>query len=338
MRPGARLPAVREIMDTYRVSQATVSRAIEQLRQSGIIESAIGKGMYVCERPDKKDRKLHRVDLLFFSNQEDMSQPTFHSELFEHLNRQIGERNGWLRTTTMPWSSSISDIISKVEALSCEAVLIVNPNGSEDVFDIFFRRQIPCVAMFPSVQIQPANSFMIDNRSVVTNWLDHLFNLGHRRIAFLHNVSQEYYSRDHYQRLQFFYEEYAKAGYVPGPELVRYCGFSPEDAYAATCRLLDDGADFTALICGDINVRGVYQALNRAGFEIGKDISVMGTDDCLWAEHIQPPLTTVRIPRVQIATQAVEMLQTMLETGQLRFASRLVESRLIVRQSTGSVA
>jgi DNA-binding LacI/PurR family transcriptional regulator len=101
---------------------------------------------------------------------------------------------------------------------------------------------------------------------------------------------------------------------------------------------LADGCKFTALICGDTTAPGVYRALQEKGLRIGQDVSVISVDDCLWAQHMHPPLTTVRIPRKQIASQAIEMLQTLVATDETRIPSQLVESKLVMRESTGPVS
>lgn len=46
---GARLPTVRELMRTHRVSQATVQEALGQLREAGLLTSQVGRGTYVVK-------------------------------------------------------------------------------------------------------------------------------------------------------------------------------------------------------------------------------------------------------------------------------------------------
>jgi DNA-binding GntR family transcriptional regulator len=49
--PGSRLPTKAELMAEYHVAVNTVERAIEELRQAGIVETAQGAGMFVREPP-----------------------------------------------------------------------------------------------------------------------------------------------------------------------------------------------------------------------------------------------------------------------------------------------
>ena len=51
---GKLLPSIRTLMQTYEVSDGTVKRAISQLRSEGLVETVIGRGVYVVGKPDAK--------------------------------------------------------------------------------------------------------------------------------------------------------------------------------------------------------------------------------------------------------------------------------------------
>jgi len=73
------------------------------------------------------------------------------------------------------------------------------------------------------------------------------------------------------------------------------------------------------------------------GLEPGRDISVVGTDDCVMAQYMKPPLTTVRIPRGRVADLAIRLLDEYWGRDKTRFVNVTVESDLVVRKSTCSV-
>src|SRR5437588_10073862 len=54
LRPGSRLPATRDLAETYRISRPTVVTAFEQLKAEGYVEGRAGSGTYVSEGlPDR---------------------------------------------------------------------------------------------------------------------------------------------------------------------------------------------------------------------------------------------------------------------------------------------
>ncbi len=44
---GKLLPSTRTLMQTYEVSDGTVKRAVALLREEGLVETEIGRGVYV---------------------------------------------------------------------------------------------------------------------------------------------------------------------------------------------------------------------------------------------------------------------------------------------------
>ena len=49
LRPGARLPATRDLAAQYGLSRGTVVSAFEQLKSEGYLEGSVGSGTYVNE-------------------------------------------------------------------------------------------------------------------------------------------------------------------------------------------------------------------------------------------------------------------------------------------------
>ncbi len=333
--PGQRFDSVLQIMQRYGVSQATVDRAIGQLRREGYLTSQRGKGIFINDKTRSRASALKLVDVIFFGVSEALGKPGFHTHLVDQLARLLGNCRASLRATTLPPDVDRARLIEHLEQLSPQAAIIMNLFDPEAA-DALRRRGIPYLLLFPNWPSVLPNSCLIDNRSIARLWISHLTALGHRQIAYLHGCDNHYHVRDMSERLRYFYENMNRAGLLADPDLLRYGGFTPESGYEATKALLRCGKDFTALIINDHTASGVYQALHEAGRKIGRDVSVIGTDDLEWAAHLQPSLTTVRIPRRRLAAVALEKLQEMLETGD-SFPSVHIAGDLVVRDSTGPV-
>ncbi len=332
---GSRMPTVRNIMYRYNVSQSTVDKALRYLKEGGHIEAAPGRGIIVKTQQTLQEKAtLKNVDFVFFGYQSPAGMQTFHGELIEQLTCVLGEKEAWLRNTVLPHRASTSQIVSHIDNLKSDGVILANLYNRE-VFDIIKRRNISFVMVTPNCPTELPNSILVENRSVARNWIKHLVGLGHRTIAYLHGAIEEYYQHSHYQRLQFYYEELGRAGIAPDPDIVICAGFTREDGYKAAKKLLKTGKEFTAIICGDGNASGIYEALQEKGIVIGKDVSVIGVDDSSWASHMHPPLTTVRIPRRRLAELAVGKLEELIQSPEKTFERTYIESELVVRQSTG---
>jgi len=106
----------------------------------------------------------------------------------------------------------------------------------------------------------------------------------------------------------------------------------------AVQRLMTMGAFPTAILCSnDLTAMSVTRAVFKCGMRVPEDVSVVGADDIPFAALTEPPLTTVRMPRERLGTLAVEMLRRMIDDPDQRGVEVLVETDLVIRNSTGLV-
>jgi LacI family transcriptional regulator len=80
---------------------------------------------------------------------------------------------------------------------------------------------------------------------------------------------------------------------------------------------------------------GAMEAILDQGLRVPEDISIIGLDDIVVSAHLRPPLTTIAVPKSQLAKEATELLLGQINGEQEEPVSRLVEPYLVRRQSTG---
>jgi LacI family transcriptional regulator len=128
------------------------------------------------------------------------------------------------------------------------------------------------------------------------------------------------------------------------PDLIAVCGTLSEDEGAqGTLDLLDRGTPFTAVVAAnDLIALGCLDALARRGLTCPGEVSVVGYNDMRFADKLQPPLTTIRVPQYELGVEAARMLLDQLAG---RLANRtppprlsLLQPKLIVRGSTAPAA
>lgn len=331
MQEGSKLPSVRALMSKYEVSQGTIERALAELKDRGHLRMEVGKGTFVSRPGDRLAVLPSQVDMLYFGTPESIRKPGFHREFCDHLFRCLGEQGVGLRESVLPPECSRRQVVELLQELKPKAMVVVNLFDGE-LSHVLHEVEIPHVLLYPNWPSQLPNSFYVDNAGIVRAWLEHLIGLGHQRIAYLHCVSGHVYERAMEERLKLFYQE--MAGRKLLPDLVKDCGFTPEEGYEATKALFDSGEEFTAIIVNDNAASGVYRAIHERGLEVGRDISVIGTDDVEWCSHMHPALTSVRIPRKRIAERVVDKLKHLILNADKTFGIETIEVELIARQST----
>jgi DNA-binding LacI/PurR family transcriptional regulator len=159
----------------------------------------------------------------------------------------------------------------------------------------------------------------------------HLRSLGHGRLAFVcHDMAVAPAME---QKIAFL----NATRDFPG---LRYIAVAdsddPQGGQQATHQLLASGFRPTAIICeNDYVALGVLRAVREQGLRVPEDLSVTGYDNIILSEFAHPPLTTVEVPREEIARRAFEALVN--NDGGIPQGGRtfVIEHELVVRKSTG---
>ncbi|MBN9334547.1 LacI family DNA-binding transcriptional regulator [Devosia sp.] len=134
----------------------------------------------------------------------------------------------------------------------------------------------------------------------------HLITRGHRRIA---TITGEIWMEAAQDRLKGYRRALATADIPFDADLVFNGNWSASAGYEATRKILDLPEVPTAIFCqNDRMAIGCYEALKEAGYEIPRDMSVVGYDDEEIARHLHPQLTTSVLPHRAMGQWIAEQL------------------------------
>ena len=159
--------------------------------------------------------------------------------------------------------------------------------------------------------------------------LDHFYDLGHRRVAYVGGHSA---ARSHAIRMQSVVEGSEKRGMtlIGGGRMV---GLESEDAAREAVKILEKKDPPTGIICGtDIFGWGVIRACIEKGVPVPQGLSVSGVGDGEFSRHGVVPLTTVRFPSP--GRLGFELWKKGRE-GLADMKPVLVKGELVVRSSSG---
>ena len=161
----------------------------------------------------------------------------------------------------------------------------------------------------------------------------HLIELGHRRIGVI-TGPPHWHTRD--DRVGGHLAALAEAGVLGDPELMRDGEPATKTGVRAGGELLDLRPRPTAVVCFNDKVAvGVLEAAAARGLRVPADLSVTGFDDIDVSRATTPRLTTVRQPLQEMGRTAVTMLMRQLDGHAHEALSMELETRLVVRESTG---
>ncbi len=191
----------------------------------------------------------------------------------------------------------------------------------------------------PLVMVDPAGAPAPDLPSVGSaDWnggylaTRHLIDLGHRRVGIITGPPDMLAST---ARLSGYRAALESAGIPVDPALIRPGEFHHADGVEQGRVLLSLAERPTAIFASsDLYALGVYEAARSLGVAIPDELSVVGYDDLPIARWVGPPLTTVRVPLLAMAEQAVHLVLRLADEPGLTFSRIDLDTSLIVRSST----
>jgi LacI family transcriptional regulator, galactose operon repressor len=213
------------------------------------------------------------------------------------------------------------------------AVLILPPESPADL-EPLAARSYPLVVVDPRTVVPrgmvSVSAAHFSGARAVTR---HLIELGHRQIAVI-TGPPEWRSRD--DRVGGHLAALAEAGMLGDPELMRHGEPATKTGLWAGGELIDLRPRPTAIICFNDKVAvGVLKAAAARGLHVPQDLSVAGFDDIDVSRATSPRLTTVRQPLQEMGRTAVTMLMRQLDGHAHEALSMELETRLVIRDSTG---
>ncbi|QHC64439.1 substrate-binding domain-containing protein [Rathayibacter festucae] len=170
---------------------------------------------------------------------------------------------------------------------------------------------------------------VMDDTAGITGAVQHLAELGHRRIAHVAGSGHLLHSL---RRREAFERACADAGLEPGPVVVT--DFSAGQGASATETLLDSAVPPTAIVFANdpMAIAGLGVAHTR-GLRLPDDLSITGFDDSEIAAHVYPSLTSARTRPARWGEAAARTLLDLIENGTAPDVD-LEPAGLVVRHST----
>jgi LacI family transcriptional regulator len=207
------------------------------------------------------------------------------------------------------------------------------------------KNNIPTAIVGRELKNDNVSSVIVDNNLGARAALEHLYSLGHRKIAFIRGPRQLSDTEPRWRGVRAQAREHdlpLDARLIVDLPESRDPFSSFEDGYKLTEELLHRRHPFTALMAfDDMTAFGAIRALAKAGIRVPEQCSVMGFDDVAPAAIYSPALTTVRQPMEVMGTMAativLEAINATLEKKPTRSIHRRIVPELIVRDSTGGV-
>ena len=337
--------STRKLAELAGVSQSTVSRSLNDRPEippdtKERIRALAREHGYVVRKKSKKticssQRKAIGVLMMRHMFFDDL----FINQLVCILNSIIEDENYYaMPLLDFGGQSGVEKLRDLLSLGPIEGFIIINREYDEVIDQYFNEIGIPHVYLIYHLRHSTKQANIIDTDNFAGGYMatKHLIDLGHRRIATMTAVLDEFVDRTNGYR-----EALREAGIPFDADLV--FGFDGEPDYDTSYRIIEEHLevfqDATALFVQyDVGAISAMGALYDHGYRVPKDISVIGLDGLGIGAMYRPALTSISQPCHDLARQAVErLLQIVNQPGSHIVQGKIyLRPELVLRSSTAA--
>ncbi|GAA0287234.1 LacI family transcriptional regulator [Gracilibacillus halotolerans] len=215
-----------------------------------------------------------------------------------------------------------------------DGIIVVCSNYDDPEVVKLIESPLPSVVL--NVHTDKTNVVYSNNGHACELVMDHLFSLGHTKIAHIAGASDTFTGKERVNGYKLALDKYD----IPFKDTYIVDGgyFSYEGGYEAMNRLLAlDEVPTAVFASGDIMAMGAIKAIKDAGLTVPDDVSIVGFDDIELAKHITPSLTTIRQNTELIGKKAADLLINQINNKDEDYSAVMLPVELIVRESTQDI-
>lgn len=235
----------------------------------------------------------------------------------------------------------IYDVHKLIENI-IDGIIFVGGTHSEELINEIKKRNIPIVTVDRYIEGNDISSVETDNTKATLRCVDYLYELGHTRMGFITESLE-------FSNLKERYMGYKLGLMNNGLLLDKEIVFVNEklltnkliNSYEMMKNLLEknDIQEFpTAFVCAsDLIALGIIKAIKEKGYKVPEDISVIGFDNIVMSNFIEPTLTTVEQMKFEMGARAMKLMCDLIKEKVTTPERIILGTKLIIRNSCGPV-
>lgn len=326
----------KQIAEQLGISAAAVSMALNnkpgvsvEMRHH-IIDVAQQLG-YDFSRINAKKAKSNTIAFVCFHKNFVFDTPFF-TEMAMSIEKVIKENGYQLYFHHIHDLDNIDDIITSFQSYSYEGIILLGTTMSRDEFLPFEKLSMPIILLdtyFPNIN---ADCITINNVDSAETATDYLIKKRHQQPGYLHS-SQEIVNFN--ERSLGFYNAVRKNSLPSSKSIVHHLSPSVDGSYADMMEILAHHEPIASCYFADNDeiAIGAMRAFKENGYRIPEDIAIVGFDNIPYSTYIDPPLTTIDVPKAFMGTVAAKHLIAAIQKNEKFHIKIEINTNLIIRYS-----
>lgn len=261
----------------------------------------------------------------------------FYTRIFLGAEFEAGDKDYYVFLKTIKRDFKKGDSLPRFILENSVDGFIIAGKVPDAFIDEVLKYNLPIVLIDYQTQKHSIPAVIIDNIQGGIEATNHLINQGHKNIAF---IGGDIIHPSINDRLIGYKKAHENASLNIDEELIITIAeyTDRQNGYNSAKTLFSNDKKFTAIYaCNDAMAIGAMQYMKDFGIRIPEDISLIGFDDVEADLLLDPPLTTVRVPKIDLGVEAVQLLINNIKTKNKSSKKILVPVELIVRESTKKI-
>ena len=308
------------INNTRYVSEETSAKVLETIKKLNYYQNSQAKGLVTG--------KSHIIGLVV----SDITNPFF-PELVRGVEKNAIQHGYEVFLFNTDYDSRRAAIITrKLIEQKVDGIIIMTTEIEIGLVNNLTSVAIPLVLLDWGITGNLVSNIKENFMVGIDEAINHLVELGHKEIAF---ISGPLNLKTAITRKEAFLTSLNKyQGILTDPVIIEG-DFKIEGGELAVTQILSSRKLPTAIFAAnDLMAIGAINRIKNRGLRVPHDISVIGLDDIFIASKIDPPLTTINLPRYEIGKMAWRLLHRLIQNKMGGGREEVVDTRLVVRGST----
>lgn len=300
--------SLKKIAEMVGVSVSTVSRVLNNTSSTCASKEVRDKIFEAARQieytPNENARKLRSVSSdessqrhisIVLARIKNLEEDPFFYELFRNLEVSLFESN-----------TIIDNVIYAEEKISrdisdSQGVIILG-RCSHELLNEIRKLNSNIVGIWRNSMNFDVDEVVCDGKKAAELAMSYLISLGHRKIAYIGDCSYE-------SRYVGYCNSLISNNIPMNYDWIKQTNQTREAGADAFEELLESSSEFTAVFCAnDILAVNILKVLKEKGRHIKRKISVISIDDIDESQNTTPYLTTIHIPKGEMAHMAVTLL------------------------------
>ena len=326
----------KQIAKELNISPAAVSMALNNKpgvsneTRRKIIETAKAMG-YDFSKNEFSKSETKNIAFVFFHKNFVFDTPFF-TELATSIETTVHDKGYKLSVYHIHDLDNIEEQIDLIQYSGCMGMILLGTIMSNEQIKPFENVKIPIVLLDTYIPGAKMDCVVINNVEGARSATDYLIRKRKAQPGYLHS-SQYFHNFE--ERGDGFFKAVRQNGMPTSKSIIHTLSPSVDGAYADMIELINNKEPLANCYFADNDeiAIGAMRAFKVKGYKIPEDISIVGFDNMSYSLYVDPPLTTVNVPKSYMGKIAANRLIEIMNE-EFHYTTKIeINTNLIVRKS-----